>query len=61
VAGSYGAERTTKVEIYITIAAVVFIFTLLGAAALRWGTDSRYDLKQRDLDRRPAWRSISSR
>ena len=48
-------------ETLIIVTAVTLVFALLGFAALRWGTDSRFDLSRRELDNRPAWTSISSR
>lgn len=48
-------------EILIIVTAVILVFALLGYAALRWGTDSRFDFSRRELENRPTWTSISSR
>ena len=48
-------------EILIIVTAVILVFALLGFAALRWGTDSRFEISRREIDNRPAWRSFASR
>ena len=48
-------------ETLIIVTAVILVFALLGFAALRWGTDSRFDFSRREIDNRPAWRSFSNR
>ncbi len=48
-------------ETLIIVTAVILVFALLGFAALRWGTDSRFDLGRREIENRPAWTSISNR
>jgi Tfp pilus assembly protein PilX len=54
-------RKDIEMETLIIVTAVILVFALLGFAALRWGTDSRFDFSRRELENRPAWTSVSNR